>query len=122
MSTVLLDYRDDTPYKVTQSMWDGTNNEWKLGCVDILTRQILFAYHKSFHKVITLCHVRKRDRWCPHNKVVWVRPKNYWMGAEWPHGTIGELIEKGGPKSITSHAQLKMWMLLKKQDKYCKGE
>lgn len=102
MSTVLLDYRDDTPYKVTQSMWDGTNHEWKLGCVVILTREILFAYHKSFHKVITLCHVRRKLRWVPSNKVIWVRPKNYWTSGDTPHGTIGELIEKGGPKTITS--------------------
>ena len=81
MGTVLLDYRDDTPYKVTQSMWDGTNNEWRLGCMDILTRRILFAYHKSFHKVVTLCHVKKKDRWCPPNRVVWVRPKNYWTST-----------------------------------------
>ena len=92
MSTVLLDYRDDTPYKVTQSMWDGTNNEWQLGCVDILTRQILFAYHKSFHKVITLCHVRKEICRYPSKKVVWVRPKYDRISGGTPHGTIGELI------------------------------
>lgn len=103
MSTVLLDYRDDTPYKVTQSMWDGTNSEWKLGCVDILTRQILFAYHKSFHKVITLHHVKTEGRWFPTLKVVWVRPRYDWMSGDMPHGTIGELIEKGGLKTITSH-------------------
>ena len=113
MSTVLLDYRDDTPYKVTQSMWDGTNNEWQLGCVDILTRQILFAYHKSFHKVITLCHVRKEVCRYPSMKVVWVRPKCYWMSGDMPHGTIGELIEKDGLKAITSHGYMDRYFAYK---------
>ena len=88
LSSALLDYREGTPYKVTQSMWDGTNNEWQLGCVDILTRQILFAYHKSFHKVITLCHVRKDVCQFPFREVVWVRPKYDWMSGDTPHGTI----------------------------------
>ena len=113
MSTVLLDYRDDTPYKVTQSMWDGTNHEWQLGCVDILTRQILFAYHKSFHKVITLCHVRKDVCRYPSKKVVWVRPKNYWLSGDTPHGNISELIEKGGLKSITSHVHIDRYFAYK---------
>lgn len=102
MKSVLLDYREDTPYNVTQSMWDGTSSEWKLGCVGMLSRIILFAYHKTFHKVITLRHVRKAC--CTTTGMVeWLTPRDGVRDTIAPLSTINELIDRGGLRAIDSH-------------------